>query len=150
MNLKKGMLLGSVLGGTAAFVAYKLLDEAKQREIKEWILDATEDAKDRALDYVYYANDTAEDLKDLASDKMDDARGSVHKVNESLSDKLSDLQEAVNSLKSDVEEHPAPKNELDDLAKEKESDDIVIDPDDAFSDQDRAETIYPVHEHHEK
>lgn len=133
MSFKKGLFLGAILGGAAAFAAYRSLDEEKQYELRNTVLDAVEDAKDRAVDYAYYAADSIADAKDSASDRVDDYKDSFDDVSEKVSNKLLDLREDLGELQTYLSLIPVPKNPEQDLEQDKESDDITLDMDDAFS-----------------
>ncbi|ANZ58319.1 hypothetical protein BGL34_00550 [Fructilactobacillus lindneri] len=151
MSFKKGLLLGSLLGGAAAYAAYRSLDEERQYRLRNTILDAAEDAKDRAVDYAFYAADTLADAKDMVNDKVDDYKGSISGTSEKITDKMNDLKDDLSQLQTYLNLVPVPKNHLDDEEKETETDDITVDMDDAFApENDSDDTIYPLHDEHRK
>lgn len=68
MKKKTGFLLGLLLGGAAAVVAFKRLDPAKRQKLVNSFDRHAANLKDKAVDYAFYANDA-----------MNDASGQVHK-----------------------------------------------------------------------
>ncbi|TNK98366.1 YtxH domain-containing protein [Fructilactobacillus sanfranciscensis] len=133
MSFKKGLFLGTILGGAAAFAAYHSLDEEKQYELRNTVLDAVEDAKDCAFDYAYYAADSFADAKDSANYRVNSYKDSFDDASEKVSNKLLDLKEDLSDLQTYLNLIPVPKTPEQDLEKDKESDDITLDMDDAFS-----------------
>ncbi|GAK48020.1 hypothetical protein LOSG293_170220 [Secundilactobacillus oryzae JCM 18671] len=66
---KKGLVFGLLAAGAGvAYAKYRSLDEDEQREVREVVLDKVDAAKDRAVDYAFYANDLLDDLKDAWND----------------------------------------------------------------------------------
>ena len=133
MSFKKGLFLGTISGGAAGFAAYHSLDEEKQYELRNTVLDAVEDAKDRAVDYAYYAADSFADAKDSANYRVNSYKDSFDDASEKVSNKLLDLKEDLSDLQTYLNLIPVPKTPEQDLEKDKEFDDITLDMDDAFS-----------------
>ncbi|WP_413627174.1 hypothetical protein R4B61_04925 [Fructilactobacillus vespulae] len=133
MSLKKGLFLGALLGGAATYAAYRVLDEEKKYEIRNRVLDVVEDAKDRAVDYVYYAADSIEDAKDNVNDHVTDYKDSFSDTTEKIADKILDLREDLGELQTYLNMVPVPKEYQEDLEKKNDSDDITVDMDDAFT-----------------
>ncbi|USS93782.1 hypothetical protein M8332_02725 [Fructilactobacillus ixorae] len=151
MDMKKGLLLGGLLGGAAAYLAFRTLDAEQQQALRNRVLESAEDAKDRAVDYAYYAADTLADAKDMVSDKMDDYRDSLNDTSAKVSDKLNDLKDDLSQLQEYLNVLPLTKQQLADEGKDDEADDITVDMDDAFSPQnDGDDPVVPPHADHRK
>ncbi|USS87651.1 hypothetical protein M3M39_05955 [Fructilactobacillus hinvesii] len=135
MDTKKGLLLGGVLGGAAAYLAFRTLDAEKEAEVRKHVLETAEDAKDRAVDYAFYAADALADAREMVNDKVTDYRDSLADTSDKVSDKLNDLKDDLNQLQGYLNTLPVAKQPLTDEEKSDETDDITVDMDDAFAPQ---------------
>ncbi|XIF20388.1 MAG: hypothetical protein AJITA_01141 [Acetilactobacillus jinshanensis] len=61
MNKKTGFLLGLLLGGAAAVMAFERLDPVKRQKLVNNLNQKASNLKDRAVDYAFYANDAMND-----------------------------------------------------------------------------------------
>lgn len=128
MGKKFGFLLGLLAGGAAAHVAYHRLDDAQKEQLKEDLQDKVDIAKDRAVDYAFYASDAWADFKETFAEQS-----------ESVSDKLKTATaqfENQHFSKMDDAEAPSEdlRSELADVATaaDDDSDDIVLNSEDTF------------------
>lgn len=128
MGKKFGFLLGLLAGGAAAHVAYRRLDDAQKEQLKEDLQDKVDIAKDRAVDYAFYASDAWADFKETFAEQS-----------ESVSDKLKTATaqfENQHFSKADDDEAPSGdlRSELADVATaaDDDSDDIVLNSEDTF------------------
>ncbi|USS91229.1 hypothetical protein [Fructilactobacillus carniphilus] len=151
MDMKKGLLLGSVLGGAAAYLAFRTLDAEKEAEIRKRILESAEDAKDRAVDYAFYAADALADAREMVNDKVTDYKDSLSDTSTKVNAKLNDLKDDLSQLQDYLNTTPVPKDQLAEEEKGDESDDITVDMDDAFSPKnDGDDPVVPPHADHQK
>lgn len=129
MGKKFGFLLGLLAGGAAAHVAYRQLDDAQKEQLKADLQDKVDIAKDRAVDYAFYASDAWADFKETFAEQS-----------ESVSDKVKSAtaqfenQHFSKSAEADQVPSEDLRSELADVATaaDDDSDDIVLNSEDTF------------------
>ncbi|PWF99598.1 hypothetical protein [Levilactobacillus bambusae] len=145
---KKGFLLGLVLGGAAAYAAYRSMDASRRQEINDKARDHYNDLKDRAVDYAFYASDALDDFKDVVANRTadfkanaadwranmeNDADKAAHTVAEKGSETSTQFETAADHLRNELANK---SNEVkDDLSDE---DDIELSSDEALKTSDKA------------
>ncbi|EKK20928.1 hypothetical protein B808_1242 [Fructilactobacillus florum 8D] len=130
MKIKTGLLMGGLLTSTAAYLAFRMLDEEKQRKLKIDALETVEDAKDRAVDYALYAADTLADTRDSLTETMGNYKDSLNVTSQKVNDKLNDLKDDLSQLQAylrvrTTDDSGQPETD--------ENDDITVKIDDQFT-----------------
>lgn len=124
-KLVGGLFAG--LLGAGLYAAYQKLDENRKHQLKRDLKEKTNELRDRAVDYAFYANDAVSDFKDAFKDEFDHTKSTVK-------DASSDFAEKAKNFKSAKE-----ADDVDHAAEEKaDQDDIIVDARDAFGDSDYA------------
>ncbi|WP_340147144.1 hypothetical protein [Lentilactobacillus rapi] len=84
-KLASGIFAG--LLGAGLYAAYQKLDEDKKNRMKKNLREKSDELRDRAVDYAFYANDAMSDFKDVLKDEMDQAKGNVKDASSKFSEK---------------------------------------------------------------
>lgn len=124
-KLVGGLFAG--LLGAGLYAAYQKMDENRKRQLKRDLREKTDELRDRAVDYAFYANDAVSDFKDAFKDQMDSAKDNVKDASTGFADKAKSFQTAKDS------------DDTDNAAEQRaDQDDIIVDARDAFrgADQD--------------
>ncbi|EEI19027.1 YtxH domain-containing protein [Lentilactobacillus hilgardii] len=122
-KLVGGLFAG--LLGAGLYAAYQKMDETKKNRLKRDFREKTDELRDRAVDYAFYANDAVSDFKDAFKDELNSTKGNVKDASSSFADKAKSFKTAKDSDGTDVS------------AEEKaDQDDIIVDARDAFNDSD--------------
>ncbi|KRK47194.1 hypothetical protein [Secundilactobacillus kimchicus] len=131
MGKKLGLLVGLVAGAAAAHIAYHRLDETQKAQLRHEVEDKVAVAKDRAVDYVFYASDAWDDFKTVFADQSQEISARIKDVAASWNDP----QAAEDEL----------REELSNVATEASdgSDDIVLSSEQTFGGADIAASIDP-------
>lgn len=125
----KKIVSGLVAGllGAGLYAAYQKLDENKKNQLKRNLREKTDEVRDRAVDYAFYANDAVSDFKDVIKDELNNAKGTVK-------DAGSQFTEKATTSKS--------QRGADDLNESApQQDDIVVDAREAFKSTDSTDSV---------
>lgn len=132
MGKKFGFLVGLAAGAAAAHVAYRHLSDEDKAELKADLQEKVDIAKDRAVDYAFYASDAWDDFKETFSDQT-----------QTVSDRVKD---AASKFATDPQLKPKTDDDSlrDELANvstsaDDDSDDIVLNSEDTFGGADVAD-----------
>ncbi|MTV83235.1 YtxH domain-containing protein [Secundilactobacillus folii] len=123
MGKKLGFVVGLLAGAAAAHFAYHRLSDEEKAELKANLQEKADIAKDRAVDYAFYASDAWDDFKESFSDQS-----------QSVSDKLRETAKHGLHHSDSDESDESLRSELDDVAtaSDDDSDDIVLNSDETF------------------
>ncbi len=114
-----GGLFAGILGA-GLYAAYQKLDETKKNRLKRDLRDKTDELRDRAVDYAFYASDAVSDLKDVVKDEVANAT-------QNAKDKSADLAERAKSYTTSNDDAETPTE-----SEQTAQDDIIVDAKDAF------------------
>lgn len=102
----KKFVLGTLFGAAVGAVAGLLYAPKKGEELREDLLDKSEDFKAVALDYVELATVKGEELKKVALEKKEELKGSlqdgVQDLKGQFAEKQDELKKHVSDLKQKV------------------------------------------------
>lgn len=118
-KLVGGLFAG--LLGAGLYAAYQKMDENRKHQLKRGLREKTDELKDRAVDYAFYANDAVSDFRDAFKDEFHHTKDHVREASDDLAGKAKSFKSGKNEDK-DVRT-PA-------------QDDIIVDARDAFGDAD--------------
>ncbi len=136
MSKKFGFLLGLIAGGAAALAAYQHLNPLKRRQLVDQVNQKANLFKNKAVDYAFYVDNTMDRASNDFQRRADHAKSSLgnharqikHRVHRNH--KNPGFHSAVSHLKSE-------------LNHSGDSDDIVINANDAFNHRDhRVPVVY--------
>ncbi|GAX05241.1 hypothetical protein IWT25_00545 [Secundilactobacillus pentosiphilus] len=132
MGKKLGFLVGLAAGAAAAHVAYRRLSDEDKAELKADLQEKMDVAKDRAVDYAFYASDAWDDFKENLSDQS-------QTVSKKVKDAASQFGDA--RLKPATDDDDSLRSELADVSTsaDDDSDDIVLNSEDTFGGADVAD-----------
>jgi gas vesicle protein len=114
-KLVGGLFAG--LLGAGLYAAYQKLDEDKKNRMKKNLREKSDELRDRAVDYAFYANDAMNDFKDVIKDEMNNAKDNVKDASSKFSEKAKSFDD------TDTPQSDQPT---------KQQDDIVVDATEAF------------------
>lgn len=80
MGKKLGLFLGLFAGAAAAHVAYRQLNDDQKARLTEAVEKQVANFKNRAVDYVFYANDAWVDFKEAFKEQSDEMSQRVKQV----------------------------------------------------------------------
>lgn len=126
MGKKFGFLVGLAAGAAAAHVAYRRLSDEDKEQLKADLQEKMDIAKDRAVDYAFYASDAWDDFKETFSDQTQTVSDRVKQAANQFGD---------TSLKPNTGEDDSLRDELAD----DDSDDIVLNSEETFGGADVAD-----------
>ncbi|GAX02193.1 hypothetical protein [Secundilactobacillus silagei] len=140
MGKKLGFLVGLAAGAVAARTAYNRLSDEDKAAFKANVQDKLDVAKDRAVDYAFYASDAWDDFKETFSDQSQTVSDRVRDAASQLGDKTlnhpADSDDTDESLRSELADVSS--------ADSDDSDDIVLNSEETFGGADVAdETATP-------
>lgn len=132
MGKKLGFLVGLAAGVAAAHVAYRRLSDEDKAELKADLQEKMDVAKDRAVDYAFYASDAWDDFKENFSDQSQTVSKKVKDVASQFGD---------THLKPATDDDDPLRSELADVSTsaDDDSDDIVLNSEDTFGGADVAD-----------
>lgn len=141
MGKKLGFFVGLVAGAAAAHVAYHRLSDEDKAELKADLQEKMDIAKDRAVDYAFYASDAWDDFKETFSDQSQAVSEKVKNAASQFGDThLSPATDDDDSLRSELADVSTSADD--------DSDDIVLNSEDTFGGADVAdETAEPENDH---
>ncbi|MCH5462595.1 YtxH domain-containing protein [Lactobacillus sp. LC28-10] len=132
MGKKFGFLVGLAAGAAAAHVAYRRLSDEDKEQLKADLQEKMDIAKDRAVDYAFYASDAWDDFKETFSDQTQTVSDRVKQAANQFGD---------TSLKPNTGDDDSLRDELADVSTsaDDDSDDIVLNSEDTFGGADVAD-----------
>lgn len=116
-----GSLVAGFLGA-GIYAAYQKLDEQKKRRLKRNLMRKTDELKDRAVDYAFYASDAVDDIKEILKDEIYDVKQKAATVKDKVTNANTD-DDVVDDNVSDEAAKEEEASEVDDI-------DIVINAED--------------------
>ncbi|MFC6255078.1 YtxH domain-containing protein [Secundilactobacillus hailunensis] len=140
MGKKLGFLVGLAAGAVAAHAAYNRLSDEDKAEFKANVQDKLDVAKDRAVDYAFYASDAWDDFKETFSDQSQTVSDRVKNAASQFGDQTlnhpADSDDTDGSLRSELADVSSTDSD--------DSDDIVLNSEETFGGADVAdETTAP-------
>lgn len=124
MGKKLGFFVGLVAGAAAAHVAYHRLTDAQKAELKADLQEKADIAKDRAVDYAFYASDAWDDLKETFSDQSQQVSDRVKQATSQFEAKHASEGSSDEDLRAELAQVSSDS--------EDDSDDIVLNSEETF------------------
>lgn len=121
MSKKSGFLLGLLLGGVTAVIAFKRLDPAKRQELINKVDHQATNLKNKAINYAFYASDAMNSASGQIHRGADEAKRHAGKLKNRVTDKFS------HGSQNDVHYNNAADHLHSQLNQGSQSNDIVID-----------------------
>lgn len=137
--MSKNLLIGALLGGTATYVAWKLLSEEQREKIKANLSECTTEVVDSATDYALNA-------LDIVDEKLAEREAQTNEQVDSLSARFNKATDKVKDKAGKMVDHftnddfdQQTENIRQQLAKNKKDEDIIIDATDNAPESDNSE-----------
>lgn len=130
-----GFLVGLLLGGAAAVVAFKRLDPVKRQKLINDVNRKASDLKDKAVDYAFYASDAMDNATDHlhkgtkgATSHAKSALNYAHRHAVQLKNHFNNpFNHDDSDPKGSTQFHTAADHLRSELSQSSDSDDIVVD-----------------------
>ncbi|WP_172189393.1 YtxH domain-containing protein [Lentilactobacillus kribbianus] len=124
--------------GAGAYAAYQKMDSEKKARLQQDVMNKTNDLKDRATDYAFYASDALDDLKEVVMDQIDSTKEQIKdwqaaKVEAEADNSDADSQTQFRAAQERLREELSA--DIVDDKVEKAEDDIVMTADEALKNQ---------------
>lgn len=137
--MSKNLLIGALLGGTATYVAWKLLSEEQREKIKANLSECTTEVVDNATDYALNALDIVDEKlaerETQTDEQLDNLSARFNKVTDKVKDKAGKMVDRFTNDDFDKQT----ENIRQQLAKNKKDEDIIIDATNSAAENDNSE-----------
>lgn len=137
--MSKNLLIGALLGGTATYVAWKLLSEEQREKIKANLSECTTEVVDNATDYALNALDIVDEKlaerEAQTDEQLDNLSARFNKVTDKVKDKAGKMVDRFTNDDFDKQT----ENIRQQLAKNKKDEDIIIDATNSAAENDNSE-----------
>lgn len=124
MGKKLGFLVGLAIGAAAAHTAYHRLSDTEKDELKADLQEKVNIAKDRAVDYAFYASDAWDDFKETFADQSQNVSDRVKNAADQFTQHQSTPAGNDDTLRDELTDVSS--------AADDESEDIVLNSEDTF------------------
>ncbi|MGV0167669.1 hypothetical protein ACRYI5_03600 [Furfurilactobacillus sp. WILCCON 0119] len=129
--MAKGFWIGALLGGAAAYAAYRALTEEQRDALRDTADTEYHKLRDRAIDYAFYAADAIDDAKDSFQDYSESASDSARDFASTVGERSASLRGRLHQKQEDFDDETASlREELNGVDLDDDDDDIVINVDD--------------------
>ncbi|MEY8442339.1 hypothetical protein AALA17_06845 [Lactobacillaceae bacterium 24-114] len=137
--MSKNLLIGALLGGTATYVAWKLLSEEQREKIKANLSECTTEVVDNATDYALNALDIVDEKlaerEAQTDEQLDNLSARFNKATDKVKDKAGKMVDRFTNDDFDKQT----ENIRQQLAKNKKDEDIIIDATNSAAENDNSE-----------